>query len=524
MVEYSLPNQPPDRLIDPHHVVIIGGGIAGLSAAYYLQRAARAAGVGVQYTLVERDVRLGGKLVTDTDGEFVVEGGPDSFITQKPWGLRLARELGLDDQLIGTNDRRHKVHVLVNGRPRPMPDGMLLVVPTKFLPFAFSPVVSPLGKLRMALDLLIPARRGGADETLADFIRRRLGAEALDRLAEPLLAGIHNSEADRQSLLATFPRLREVEQQYGSLIRGMLAARRQGDTAKRRQGAGAASESTKASAPARPFAHSIPVSPFVTFKGGVATLASALVRALDGRVLAGQGALALDHDPAAEQPYRVRLASGGMLAADAVILAAPAFAAAELLAPGWPTLAAGLRQIRYVTTATVSLAYRASDIGEPLDGYGLVIPRTERRRINAVTITSAKFTHRAPAGAALLRVFVGGSRNPDVPGLADAALLELVRAELRDTLGIRAEPLWCKIYRWPRSNPQYDVGHFERIDALEAGCPAGLYLAGSAYRGVGIPDCVRQGEEAAAKVMAFLGEGAASRHPEATHVMIGEGR
>jgi oxygen-dependent protoporphyrinogen oxidase len=245
-------------------------------------------------------------------------------------------------------------------------------------------------------------------------------------------------------------------------------------------------------------------SPFVTFKGGVATLADALARALDGRVLLGQAAVALDHDPTAERPYRVRLAGGEVLGADAVILAAPAFAAADLLARGWPALAGGLRQIRYVTTATVSLAYRKRDVGEPLDGYGLVIPRTERRRINAVTITSSKFTHRAPADAVLIRVFVGGSRSPDVPNLEDTALLDLVRGELRDTLHVQAEPLWSKIYRWPRSNPQYDVGHLERIDALEAACPAGLYLTGSAYRGVGIPDCVRQGEEAAEKVMAYL--------------------
>lgn len=477
------------------HVVVIGGGISGLSAAYYLQRQARAAGVPLRYTLVERDACFGGKLVTDTVGEFVVEGGPDSILTQKPWGLQLVRELGLADQLIGTNELPRKVYFLANRRPVPMPEGMTLIVPTKLGPFLRTPLLSPLGKLRMLLDLVIPPRQGDADETLADFISRRFGREALLKLAEPLLAGIHNSESDRQSLLATFPRLREIERQHGSLIRGMRAGRRKTEDEGRKKPTSAAQNAT-----------SVPQSPFVTLKGGIAALAEALVRALDGRVIGGMGVAALEHDPSASQPYRVRLQSGEILDADAVILTAPAFSAADLVEQIQPQLAAGLRQIRYVTTGTVSLAYAKRDIGEPLDGYGLVIPRTERRRINAVTISSAKFAHRAPADAALLRVFVGGSRNPAAAELDDAPLVELARAELRDILGIRAEPLWSRIYRWPRSNPQYDVGHLARVDALEALCPAGLYLAGSAYRGVGIPDCVRQGQAVAASVMSYLAQ------------------
>jgi protoporphyrinogen/coproporphyrinogen III oxidase len=189
-----------------------------------------------------------------------------------------------------------------------------------------------------------------------------------------------------------------------------------------------------------------------------------------------------------------------------VVLTAPSFAAADLVEGFQPDLAAGLRRIRYVTTGTVSLAYAKHEIGTPLDGYGLVIPRTERRRINAVTISSSKFTYRAPDDAVLLRVFVGGSRNPDVAELGDAPLLELARAELRDILGIQAAPLWSRIYRWPRSNPQYDVGHLAHIDALEALCPAGLYLVGSAYRGVGIPDCARQGKAAAAQLLAYVAQ------------------
>jgi oxygen-dependent protoporphyrinogen oxidase len=388
---------------------------------------------------------------------------------------------------------------------------MLLIVPTKLMPFALSPVISPIGKLRMALDLLIPPRRDSADETLADFVRRRLGAEALDKLAEPLLSGIHNAEAERQSLLATFPRLREIEQQHGSLIRGMIAQRRETQDQER---------SSLILGPSSLVGRS----PFVTLKGGIATLAGALVGALDGRLIAGQGVAALDHDPAAARPYRARIDGGETLEADAVILAAPAFAAADMVVPFQPALADGLRRIRYTASGTVSLAYRRSDVGELLDGFGLVIPRAERRRINAVTITSSKFAHRAPADAVLLRVFVGGSRNPDVPGLDDGALLDLARGELRGTLGVRAEPLWSRIYRWPRSNPQYDVGHLDRVGALEALCPAGLYLAGSAYRGVGIPDCARQGREAAEHVLAYLGKRLELRLPEAKDMTIDDRR
>jgi oxygen-dependent protoporphyrinogen oxidase len=489
----------PDLAAETPQIVIIGGGISGLSTAFYLQRQAQAAGVPLRYTLVERDTRFGGKLVTDTIGQYVVEGGPDSIITQKPWGVQLARDLGLADQLIGTNDLPRKVAFLSHGRPRPMPEGMTLVVPTKLGPFLRSPLLSPLGKLRMLLDLVVPPRQGDADETLADFIRRRFGEEALLKLAEPLLSGIHNSESERQSLLATFPRLREIELQYGSLIRGMRASGRK----MKDQGRKSEIESTNSPSVLSPQS-SVLQSAFVTFKGGIGALADALVRALDGRLIGGQGVAALDYEPAAARPYRVQLEDGEILSADAVVITAPSFVAAELVASFQPELAAGLRRIRYVTTGTVSLAYAKSAIGAPLDGYGLVIPRTERRRINAVTISSSKFMHRAPDDAVLLRVFVGGSRNPAVAELDDLPLLELARAELRDILGIHAEPLWSRIYRWPRSNPQYDVGHLAHIDALEALCPAGLYLAGSAYRGVGIPDCARQGRDTAAKALAAL--------------------
>jgi protoporphyrinogen/coproporphyrinogen III oxidase len=500
----------PDMLPGLLDIVIVGGGITGLSAAFYLERAARAAGIRIRYTLVERDDRFGGKIQTDTivhdNGAFVVEGGPDSFVAQKPWGVQLARDLGLEGQLMSTQPARHSTYVLLKGRPRPMPEGMMLIVPTRLLPFARSPILSLSGKLRMALDLVIPPRRDGADETLADFIRRRLGDEALSTLAEPLLAGIHSADPERQSILATFPRFRALEEQHGGLIRGMLAARP--PTTDHRPPTSNHQE-PQSSVVSRQ-SSVVGSSPFVTLRGGVGELVRALLERLSGRMIAGRGVAALGYDPTAAshplrgRPYRVRLDDGESLDADAVIVTAPASAAADLVAPFQPELATALRTIRYVTTGTITLAYRRADLGQPLDGFGLVIPRGEGRRINALTMTSTKFADRAPDGYALVRAFFGGSRTPDVVELDDAALLALVRAELRDILGIAAAPLWSRIYRWPLANPQYDVGHLDRVDALEALLPPGLYLAGSAYRGVGIPDCVRAGQAAAEAALAQL--------------------
>ncbi|HEX5691901.1 MAG TPA: protoporphyrinogen oxidase [Roseiflexaceae bacterium] len=473
------------------HVVIVGGGIAGLSAAFYLQRAAEAAGTTVRYTLIERDERLGGKIQTDTingpEGQFVVEGGPDSFVGQKPWGIQLARDLGLEAQLDGARSVRHSTYVLLRARPRPMPEGMLLIVPTKLGPFVRSPLFTPLGKLRMALDLLIPARRDAADESLAEFICRRLGNEALDRLGEPLLAGIHSADPQRQSMLATFPRFRDLEAKHGSLIRGMLSQRAR--TKNQEPRTDETRDGSRASV--------LGSSPFVTLRGGVGELVRALLEQLHGQLLAGRAVDAISHDPTDAQPYHVRLDDGTRLRADAVILATPSFATADMVDGIAPALAASLRQIRYVTTATISLAFRRGDLTKPLDGFGLVIPQSENRRINALTMTSTKFAGRAPDDHTLVRVFVGGSRTPEIAALDDDALLQVVRSEVRDILGAAAEPLWSRIYRWQQGNPQYDVGHLERVDALEQLLPPGLFLAGSAYRGVGIPDCIRSGQLAA---------------------------
>jgi oxygen-dependent protoporphyrinogen oxidase len=469
-------------------VVIIGGGIAGLSTAWYLQRQAAEKGLALHYTVLEKSSRWGGKILTervdgDSDQPFVVEGGPDSFITQKPWALQLARELGLEKRLLGTNDDRRKVYVLNNGRPTPLPDGVLLIVPTKIKPFALSPLISIPGKLRMGLDLVIPPKMDGQDETLADFITRRLGSEALDKIAEPLMSGIYNAEAERQSLLATFPRFRALEEKHGSLIKGMLASRK---AQQQRAGSGASGQPAKR-----------PLSMFVSLQDGL----DELVRVLPGKLT---GDLHLNTSVMDVQQldgrFSLTLNDGRRLAADAVVLAIPAYNAAGLIDGIAPEAAAGLDSIRYVSTGTISLAFRRQDVALP-EGFGLVIPRSEQRLINAVTITSTKFDRRAPDDHVLLRVFFGGSRRPEMMEVDDEQLSSMVLSELEAIMGIDAQPLFRRIYRWHRANPQYDVGHLERVEAIERALPAGLYVTGSPYRGIGIPDCVHQGQQTAERIV-----------------------
>ena len=481
-----------DRIVSPdseskhrpgaYHVAVIGGGVAGLSTAYHLQQQAAA---GVTYSLLESAPHWGGKIVTDRVGGFVVEGGPDSFITQKPAALRLCRELGLEERLVGTNDTcRRKVYVLIGGRLRPLPDGVMLIIPTKFTPFITSPLISLPAKLRMGLDLVIPRRREDGDESLASFIRRRLGQEALDKIAEPLMAGIHVSDAERQSLAGTFPRFTEMERKHRSLIKGMLSEMRQ---ARRRVG------------PRLPL--------FMTLRGGLQELVETIVGRLAGDLRLNSRVVRLERlagEAAAPTGYRVHTEDGATLRADALVLATPSYAAAELLQPLHPALADQLRAVRYVSTATLSLGYRRVEFEHPLDGFGFVVPRREPTRLMACTWTSTKFSHRAPDDCVLLRVFLGGPHKESLVDLDDAAILDLVYSELRCIMGVSAKPMMTRLYRWHQANPQYDVGHLQRIDEIDqlAVTMPGLYLTGSAYRGVGIPDCIGQGRNTAQAILA----------------------
>lgn len=461
------------------HVVIVGGGITGLSAAYYVQKKARDAGVPLRYTLLERAPVLGGKIVSEKENGFLVEGGPDCFLTRKPWALALCRELGLSDDLLGTNEARRKVFVLSGGRLHPLPEGVMLIVPTRFLPFATSRLISIPGKLRMGMDLFIPRRNEDGDETLASFVRRRLGKEALEKIAEPLLSGIHVSDPERLSLKSSFPRLMDVERKYGSLIRGMLAAKRTID------------QHGNGSGPRLPM--------FMTLRGGMGQLVDALRCKLDAGSLRTEcEAVSLRSLGADGPPYELLTQSGARLRADAVILATPSDVTARLLDRFAPVLAASLDGIRYVSTAVVSLGYRPQPGLSPLDGFGFIIPKTEGRRITACTWSSTKFDYRAPQDHQLVRCFIGGPGREEMVDLDDEALLQVVRDDLAEIMDLRAHPDLVRIFRWHKVNPQYDLDHLERVNQMRADAKVhgGLFLAGSSYDGVGVPDCVRQAEEA----------------------------
>ncbi|KAB2904610.1 MAG: protoporphyrinogen oxidase [Anaerolineae bacterium] len=454
-------------------VAVVGGGIAGLTTAYEAQKH------GLSVTLI--DTRLGGKIMTDTSDGFVIEGGPDSFITQKPWGTALCQELGLE--LISTNDDRRKIYILRRGKLHEMPDGLMMVVPTQFWPFIRSPLISWRGKLRMGMDLFIKPRPLNGDESLAHFIQRRLGQEALDILAEPMMAGIYVADAETLSLQATFPRFMELEQKYGSLTRGMIAA-------------GKHRPSTKSSL-------------FMTVKGGLQGLVDALERALTGQLLLGRQVKSIDRQG---ETYWLTCDDGTTLDADVVVLATPAYVSAELVKPFSIELASLLNNIRYVSTATVSLGYQRREVNHPLDGFGFVIPRTEPTRLLACTWTSTKFNHRAPEDSVLLRAFIGGTHHQELVQHPDDKLVEIVREEYRQIMGIAATPSIARVFRWHRANPQYDVGHLERVGRMESLCPPRLYLTGSAYRGVGLPDCIHQGQKTVEKILQFVKTHEGFRH------------
>jgi oxygen-dependent protoporphyrinogen oxidase len=476
-------------------IVIIGGGISGLSAAYYLLRCAEAGGLPLRVSVLEREQRVGGKIRTDLVGEqhpFLLEGGPDAFLAQKPAATDLARDLGLDDQLIGTSPVQPTTSILVHGRPRALPEGLRLITPTKLWPFLVSPIISPGGKARMLFDLVRPARRTPTDESLAEFVRARFGAEALDRLAEPLLAGIYSADPEKQSMLATFPQLRALEDQYGSIIRGTRISSTAPDTAGRAAGG-----------------NQNHTSPFLTLRGGMGRLVDALADRLDGHIHTGRRVLRIvpsssppSHYPRSSPPshYQVELDDGRVLDAHSVIVTAPAFVAADLIASWQPELSTRLRTIQYVSTGTICLGYRREDIHRPFAGFGLVIPRRERRTLNAITVCSDKFADRAPPGQVLLRVFFGGFRNQYLVDVSDTKLLDLAKRDLYGLMGIDAAPAFARIYRWRNASPQYHVGHQTLVAEIARLSPPHLWLAGPAYYGVGIPDCVRQAKVAAEQV------------------------
>ncbi len=449
-------------------VAVVGGGVAGLAAAHRLVERGVA-----DVVLLEAGDRLGGSIATERRDGFTIEAGADSFLTEKPWAAELCKRLGVP--LVGTREGERRTYVVHDGRIEPLPEGFLLLAPTDLRALAASPLFSWRGKLRMALDLVLPRRADAADESLAHFVRRRFGREALERVAEPLAGGIYTADAERLSLAATMPRFRELERKHGSVIRGLRAEAGASRTAGARYAL------------------------FAAPADGMGALVEGLVRRLpEGvvRLRSPVGELARDG-----ATWRLR-AGGEALAADALVLAAPAHAVASLLAPLDAELGRLLGGIDYASSATVTLAYRGADV-PALGGFGFVVPAVERRALIACTYASRKFPGRAPEGHEMLRAFVGGALRSDALARGEAALVDLVRGELRDLVGITAAPELTRVHRHPLAMPQYAVGHLERVAAIEARAAAlpALALAGAAYRGVGVPDCVRSGAAAADQVL-----------------------
>lgn len=435
-------------------VVIVGGGISGLSAAYYLSKA------GIAATIVEKQPRLGGVIQTERIDGCLVEGGPDSFLAAKPWAMDLIRELGLANEVVGSNDHLRKTFIRKRGRLVPMPDGVQFLVPTRIAPLLTTPLLSWRTKARMGLEWFrSPPAATRPDCSVAAFVKDHYGQEAVDYLAEPLLAGVYGGAPETLSVASVLPRFVEMESKYGSLSKGMLAER------------------TPGAAPAQ--------SIFRTMKGGLGTLVGALaakatvihseVEALE-RVAGG---------------YRLRVA-GDWIAAAAVVLACESHAAARLARAVDPALTDSLAGIPYNSSTVIAMAFDPASFLKPLEGFGFLVPRRERRRLVACTFMGTKFPFRAPPGRVLLRCFVSGAGE-------DNSLLPAILEELREMIGLRGDPLFSRVYRWPLSMAQYTVGHQVRVSEIEVRLRLnqGLHLVGNAYHGIGIPDCVRMGREVA---------------------------
>jgi oxygen-dependent protoporphyrinogen oxidase len=464
-------------------IAIIGGGISGLAAAFDLEQRRQAAH-DVEYTLYESSSRLGGVLRTEHVHGCVVEAGPDSFVTEKPWAADLCRSVGLGDELIGSNDADRKTYILTRGRLVEMPDGLMFMVPTKILPTGLSPLFSWKTKLRMAQELFHPPRAVNHDESVADFVERHYGREMVDRLADPLLSGIYGGESSSLSVRAVLQRFAEMERTHGSLGRAMLAARKKMSSGPRK--------------PAPPL--------FTSLRNGMQSLAEAIVSRLNPASLLTSTAV-----------KAIEPASGGWTVSvgpqeehfDAVIVALPGPAAAELLRNVSRDLSSELGAIQYGSSITVGLEYDLEVRRALPPGFGFLVPRSEGKRLLAATFVHNKFPHRAPEDRALLRCFFAGNNAESVWDLTDERIVGIVRDELQQILGpqicgLRAEPLLARVYKWKGAMAQYGVGHLERLERIETLRTAmpGLGLAGNAYRGIGVPDCVRSGRDAVKQLLA----------------------
>lgn len=469
-------------------VAIIGGGIAGLSAAWYLEKARRG-GAQLEWTLLEKSDRLGGVIKTERRDGYVLEAGPDSFLTIKPDAGQLCRDLGIGDQLISSNDSERKTYILVKGRLLPIPDGLQFMVPTRVWPMVTTPLFSWRTKLRMAAELFSPSGIGrqdkDEDEPVAQFVRRHFGQEMVERVAEPLLAGVYGGDVENLSMRAVLPRFIEMEREHGSLVEATLRARRRSQRRSAFQNRGA---ETDANAKPQPL--------FTSLKNGMQQMVDASVALLPANsVRLEQRDLSLRRSG---EDWIIE-STGSRERYDTVLLAVPAPVSAALLRAMQPQLAGLFDKIQYTSSAAVALAYDQAQVPA---GHGLLVPRAEGRKMLACTFVHKKFPHRAPEGSALLRCFFSSSRLPGLLSYSDDELQKIVLQELKDILGLSAEPRFTRVFRWECALPQYETGHLERVAAMEkllAEMP-GVHIIGNSFYGIGIPDCIRSARLAVEKI------------------------
>lgn len=466
-------------------ISIIGGGISGLSAAFTLFRLIQEKGLPLDFEVLESSKRLGGVISTRREGGFLIEEGPDSFLSTKPAAIELCKELGLDESLIPTRAGCRRTFVVKNGKLLPLPEGFIMLAPTRFLPFLKSPVLSWSGKLRVLMELLIPPSPTSGDESLGSFVRRRLGREVLERVVQPLASGIYTADPDKLSLRATMPQFLELERRYGGIIRGLLK------------------ETTRGARTASGARYSL----IVSLKGGMSSLVDAISSALpEGVVRQGFHVKSIRFDGSS---WVITSADGRKTVADGLIIAIPAHSASRLLADVSSTLSDELDSIEYSSTAIVNFALRRSSVEHPTDGFGFVVPASENIGLVACSFSSVKFENRTPSDAdhILLRCFIGGASSEHMLNATDSQLEEAAFCVIKNLLGIRSKPLFSIVTRHPCSMPQYRVGHInrvERIERLSSELPA-FVLAGNAYRGVGIPDCIASGRKATEDLLRRMG-------------------
>ena len=461
-------------------IAIIGGGIAGLSAAFYLEKARRG-GAALQWTLFEKSDRLGGVIRTEQRDGFILEAGADSFLAAKPEATRLCQELGIGSELISSNAGR-KTYILVKGKLVPIPQGLEFMVPTRVLPMAATPLFSFKTKLRMASELFSSAQKNATDESVGDFVRRHFGQEMVDRVAEPLLSGVYGGDVESLSVRAVLPRFAEMEREHGSLVRATLKAKAQ----------------NRSKAPSG----SKPQPLFSSLKNGMQQMVDALVAALP------QSSIHLQ-----QQDITVRQvnddwqveSSGIKERFQAVLLAIPAPSASALLRQFHPALIEGLARIQYTSSVAVALAY--DSVALP-PGHGFLVPRSERRKIMACTFVHKKFSHRAPEGKSMLRCFFSSSRMPDLLTHSDESLQQMAQQELKNILGLNTEPIFARTFRWDRAMAQYETGHLERVAEMEkiiAAMP-GFYIIGNSFHGIGVPDCIKSARQAVQQITSAVSQ------------------